>query len=61
MLGLLYFGRLDEEKGVDGIIDMIEKFGKEDKQLPFELFIFGTGKYEARLLELATILCSKLQ
>ena len=54
MLGLLYFGRLDEEKGVDGIIDMIEKFGKEDKRLPFELFIFGTGKYEARLLELAT-------
>ncbi|MEI6425838.1 MAG: glycosyltransferase [Candidatus Absconditabacteria bacterium] len=53
MLGLLYFGRLDEEKGVDGIIDMIEKFGKEDKKLPFELFIFGTGKYEAKLLELA--------
>jgi hypothetical protein len=26
MLGLLYFGRLDEEKGVDGIIDMIKIF-----------------------------------
>ena len=53
MLGLLYFGRLDEEKGVDGIIDMIEAFWQEHEKLPFELFIFGTGKYEAELLSLA--------
>ena len=52
-LGLLYFGRLDEEKGVDGIIEMIGYFAKQGDSLPFELFVFGTGKYEAKLLELA--------
>ena len=52
MLGLLYFGRLEKEKWIDGIIDMIESFGKKDKELPFQLFIFGSGSRERRIQEL---------
>jgi len=51
MLGLLYFGRLEKEKWFDGIIDMIEMFGKN---LPVELFIFGSGSGEKRIQELAS-------
>ncbi len=56
MLWLLYFGRLEKEKWFDAIIDMIELFDKEinsNEELPFELFVFGTGSREAKIKELA--------
>ena len=55
MLGLLYFGRLEKEKWFDGIIDMIEMFGKNWKKLPFELFVFGSGSRQNKIQELADI------
>lgn len=53
MLGLLYFGRLEKEKGFDIIIDMILRFEKEADELPFELFVFGEGSYEKEIMQLA--------
>lgn len=52
-LWLLYFGRLEREKWFDAILDMIEIFAKEDKKLPFEIFIFGDGSYAQELKETA--------
>ncbi len=52
MLGLLYFGRLEKEKGIDGIIEMIELFEKKNQKIPFELFIFGSGSRESKIQEL---------
>jgi len=54
MLWLLYFGRLEQEKWIDAIIDMIEIFGKKNKELPVELFIFGSGSREKKIQELAS-------
>ena len=54
MVWLLYFGRLEKEKWIDGIIDMIEMFEKNKQELPFELFIFGSGSREKRIQELAS-------
>ncbi|MFA7298710.1 MAG: glycosyltransferase [Candidatus Absconditabacterales bacterium] len=54
MLGLLYFGRLEKEKGFDAIIDMIEMFEKNKQELPCALFIFGSGSGEKRIQELAS-------
>ncbi len=53
MLGLLYFWRLEKEKGFDAIIDMILKFWKESNELPFELFVFGSWSYENEIMQLA--------
>ena len=53
MLGFLYFWRLEQEKGFDGIIDMIEMFMKNWKELPFELFVFGSWSGEKRIQTLA--------
>ncbi len=53
MLGLLYFGRLEQEKWFDAIIDMIEMFEKKWEKLPFELFVFGSGRREQKIQELA--------
>lgn len=53
MLGLLYFGRLEKEKWFDAIIDMILKFWKESNELPFQLFVFGSGSYEKTIQQLA--------
>ncbi len=53
MLWLLYFGRLEQEKWFDAIIDMIEMFGKNAQELPFELFVFGSGSRERKIEELA--------
>ena len=53
MLGLLYFGRLEKEKWIDGIIDMIELFGEKNKELPFQIFIFGTWSRKNKIQELA--------
>jgi len=52
MIWLLYFGRLEKEKWIDGIIDMIEMY--KWKELPFELFIFGSGSRETKIQELAS-------
>lgn len=54
MLGLLYFGRLEEEKWFDGIIDMIEIFEKKWEELPFDFFVFGAGSKELKIQELAS-------
>jgi len=61
-LGLLYFGRLDEEKWFDAILEMVYKFAKKHdweihisskkKFLPFQLFIFGDWKYRKEVLDL---------
>ena len=53
MLGLLYFGRLEKEKWFDAIIDMIEIFRKNWQELPFNLFVFGSGSGEKKIQELA--------
>lgn len=51
MVWFLYFWRLEQEKWIDAIIDMIEMFG--EKELPFALFIFGAGTREQKIQELA--------
>ena len=51
---LLYFGRLEREKWFDAILQMIEIFAKEKKELPFELFVFGDGTYAEELKILTT-------
>lgn len=48
-VGLLYLGRLEKEKGFDLILNMVEKY---EKELPFELYVFGKGSRETNLLEL---------
>jgi Glycosyl transferases group 1. len=48
-VGLLYLGRLEKEKGFDLILNMVEKY---EKELPFELYVFGKGSRETSLLEL---------
>jgi hypothetical protein len=32
---------------------MILKFGRENNELPFQLFVFGAGTYEAQIQQLA--------
>jgi len=39
-VGFLYLGRLEKEKGFDLILNMVEKY---EKELPFELYVFGKG------------------
>ena len=48
-VGLLYLGRLEKEKGFDLILNMVKKY---EKELPFELYVFGKGSRETSLLEL---------
>lgn len=48
-VGLLYLGRLEKEKGFDLILNMVEKY---EKELLFELYVFGKGSRETNLLEL---------
>jgi glycosyltransferase involved in cell wall biosynthesis len=38
MVGFLYYGRLEKEKGVDSLITALKKLQKTD--LHFEIFIF---------------------
>lgn len=54
MLWLLYFGRLEPEKWIDGIIEMIEMFEKKNQEIPFELFVFWSGSREKKIEELAS-------
>lgn len=53
MVWLLYFGRLEKEKGFDGIIEMIELFEKNKQELPCEIFVFGSWSGEVKIQELA--------
>ncbi len=53
MIWLLYFWRLEQEKWFDGIIEMIEIFEKKNQELPFELFVFGSGSREQKIQELS--------
>jgi glycosyltransferase involved in cell wall biosynthesis len=46
MFGLLYYGRLEREKGFDSILELIKDCHD------VEFFIFGTGSLEAHLLPL---------
>lgn len=50
-LWLLFLGRLESEKGFDLIFDFLNQY--PNKELPFELYVFGTGSYERGLLELS--------
>lgn len=50
-LWVLFLGRLETEKGFDLIFDFINQY--PGKELPFELYIFGSGSYEKWLLELS--------
>ena len=53
-IGFIYFARLDREKWFDAILDMIRRFGKENTEIPFEIFVFGNGAYAEELKELTT-------
>lgn len=53
-IGFLYFGRLDSEKGYDAILDMCNHFGKDKEVLPFDVFVFGSGRYEKKTKQAST-------
>jgi glycosyltransferase involved in cell wall biosynthesis len=48
MLGVLYYGRLEKEKGFDSILKVIKELHDVD------FFIFGKGSLEQDLLSLTT-------
>lgn len=48
MLGLLYYGRLETEKGFDAVMELIPLLPQA------EFFIFGTGSLESQLLSLTS-------
>lgn len=50
---LLYFGRLETEKGFDTILDMLKYFLETKKALPFKIFIFGDGSLKVPLLDIS--------
>jgi len=50
MLGLLYYGRLEREKGFDALLEAVKIL--QDEKVKFELFIFGKGSLESELLPL---------
>ncbi|HKL43720.1 MAG TPA: glycosyltransferase [Candidatus Absconditabacterales bacterium] len=52
-LGLLYFGRMDDEKGFGLILDMLKRFIKDYGELPFSIYVFGKGKYVQDLLNIS--------
>lgn len=54
MVWLLYFGRLEKEKWFDALIEMIEINTKNNNELPFEIFIFGTGSWAKKIQQLAS-------
>lgn len=53
MIWLIFFGRLDAEKWIQWIIDMVNLFGKDKEELPFDLFVFGSWAYESHLRNLS--------
>lgn len=50
---ILFFGRLDKEKWVNLLIDMVEKFWEEKWELPFDLYVFGDWDFREDILELS--------
>ncbi len=53
MIWLIFFGRLDAEKWIQWIIDMVNLFGKKNPELPFDLFVFGSWAYESHMRSLS--------
>lgn len=51
-LWLLYFGRLDDEKGFWLILQMLNMFIKKYWRIPFSLFVFWKWKYTQELMNL---------
>ncbi len=52
-LGFLYFGRLEDEKGFGDILALIRYFLEKEGELPFDIFVFGEGKYLNDIEDLA--------
>ena len=50
MLWLLYYGRLEKEKGFDSLVEAVKIL--QEKKIAFELFVFGKGSLESELLPL---------
>jgi len=48
----LFYGRLEAEKWFDAILNMIEIFGSQKKDFPFEIYIFGKWTLESKLIAL---------
>lgn len=51
-LWLLYFGRLDDEKGFWLILDMLNMFVQKHWRIPFSLYVFWKWKYTQELMNL---------
>lgn len=51
-LWLLYFGRLDDEKGFWLILDMLNMFIQKHGRIPFSLYVFWKWKYTQELMDL---------
>jgi glycosyltransferase involved in cell wall biosynthesis len=50
-LWLLFLWRLEKEKGFDLIYEYLKRYNL--KELPFDIYIFWTGSYEKKVLDLA--------
>ncbi len=51
-LWLLYFGRMDDEKGFWLILEMLNMFVQKYWQIPFSFYVFGKWKYVKDLMDL---------
>lgn len=51
-LWLLYFGRLDDEKGFWLILNMLNMFVQKHWRIPFSLYVFWKWKYTQELMNL---------
>lgn len=51
-LGILFFGRLDDEKWFGLILDVLNLFIQKHWWIPFQFYVFGKWKYEKDLLDL---------
>ena len=51
-LWLLYFGRLDDEKGFWLILQMLNMFIKKHWRIPFSFYVFWKWKYTQELMDL---------
>ena len=51
-LWLLYFGRLDDEKGFWLILQMLNMFIQKHWRIPFSLYVFWKWKYTQELMDL---------
>lgn len=51
-LGILFFGRLDDEKWFGLILNALESFAQNHWWIPFQFYVFGKWKYEKELLDL---------